>query len=84
MRLKFTGLTVRIGLDRRSLSPTLQATARLWLLIAIFCLSSFPTAGASVTGSISGIVTDKSGAVIVGAEVAQGRLQGISSDRNCH
>jgi Carboxypeptidase regulatory-like domain/TonB dependent receptor len=78
MRLKFTGLTVRIGLDRRSLSPTLQATARLWLLIAIFCLSSFPTAGASVTGSISGIVTDKSGAVIAGAEVtAHGSETGI-------
>jgi hypothetical protein len=39
------------------------------LLIAVFCLSSFPSASASVTGSISGIVTDKSDAVIAGAEV---------------
>jgi hypothetical protein len=39
------------------------------LLTGLFCLSSFQSANAGVTGSVSGIVIDKSDAVIAGAKV---------------
>ena len=50
-----------------------------WVLVAGWlCLFTFQSARASVTGSISGIVTDESGAVIAGAEItARGVETGI-------
>jgi hypothetical protein len=47
----------------------LRPIAWSMLLTGLFCLSSSQIASAGVTGSISGVVTDKSDAVIGGAEV---------------
>jgi hypothetical protein len=53
------------------------------LVAGWFCLFTFQSASASVTGSISGIVTDESGAVIAGAEItARGLETGI--ERSVH
>jgi len=53
------------------------------LVAGWFCLFTFQSASASVTGSISGIVTDESGAVIAQAEItARGLETGI--ERSVH
>src|SRR6202044_2087158 len=39
------------------------------LLAGLFCMCTFQYASAGVTGSVSGIVTDESGAVVPGAEI---------------
>jgi Carboxypeptidase regulatory-like domain/TonB dependent receptor len=56
-------------LEYRLLRIRLRATALSTLLTVLFSLFTFQSAIAGVTGSISGVVTDKSGAVIAGAEV---------------
>jgi hypothetical protein len=63
--------TNKIGTDfeYRFLSIRLRATAFSTLLTVLFSLFTFQSAIASVTGSISGVVADKSGAMIAGAEV---------------
>jgi Carboxypeptidase regulatory-like domain/TonB dependent receptor len=71
MPLPSVGSTVETGAGHRSQSSHCHALA--WslplLVIGLFFLSSVPIANAGVTGSVSGIVTDESGAVIAGAEV---------------
>ena len=61
-------LTRRIRLSRR-LRLHLWPIGWAVVLTSLFCLFSLQVASAGVTGNISGIVTDNSGAVIAGAEV---------------
>ena len=68
-------LTIRTGFDHRLRSIHWSAIAWLMLLVGVFCLSSHQIATAGVTGSISGIVTDKSDAVIAGAEVTASSVE---------
>ncbi len=68
-------MTIRIGFDYRVRSRHWRAIARLMLLIGLFCFSGIQSASAGVTGSISGIVADKSDAVIAGAEVTARNLE---------
>ncbi len=66
---KHVGLTTGTGLRHRL--RTIHCDAIIWpaLLTGVFCLLTFQVASAGVTGSISGIVTDQSDAVVAGAEV---------------
>ena len=66
---KQVGLTTGTGLRHRLRSIHCDAITWPVLLTGVFCLLSFQVASAGVTGSISGIVTDKSDAVVAGAEV---------------
>jgi hypothetical protein len=68
-------LTIRIGFDHRLRSRHWRPIAWLMLLTGLFCFSGIQSASAGVTGSISGIVTDKSEAVIAGAEVTARNLE---------
>ena len=61
-------LTHGIWFSRR-LRLHLWPIGRAVVLTSWFCLFSLQIASAGITGSISGIVTDNSGAVIAGAEV---------------
>jgi Carboxypeptidase regulatory-like domain len=56
---------------------TTRARSLAWpvLLIALFCLGGRQSAQAGVTGSISGTVTDKTGAAISGAQVVARNLE---------
>ncbi len=62
-------LTSRTGFRHRVRSRHRRAIAWLMLLIGLFCFFGIQSASAGVTGSISGVVIDKSDAVIAGAEV---------------
>jgi Carboxypeptidase regulatory-like domain/TonB dependent receptor len=72
---KRVALTIRTGFYHRPQSIRWSAVAWLMLQVGVFCLSSYQVARAGVTGSISGIVTDKSDAVIAGAEVTAHSLE---------
>jgi hypothetical protein len=63
-------MTVRTDFDHRLRGIHLRPIVRSVLLAALFCICTFRCASAGVTGSISGIVTDESGAVVVGAEIS--------------
>lgn len=66
---KRAAVMVRTGLVHRSQTIHLRLIVLSMLLTGLCCLFSPQLAIAGVTGSISGTVTDKSGAVIAGAEV---------------
>jgi hypothetical protein len=76
MLYKRVVFTIRTGFDH-GLRRRIQWRSVVWsaLLGGLFCLSTFQTANAGVTGSISGIVTDDSGAVIAGAEVTARNIE---------
>ncbi len=76
-------VALRTGFEHQPRCIRLPVIAS-WVLIAGWlCLFTFQSASASVTGSISGIVTDESGAVIAGAEItARGLETGI--ERSVH
>ncbi len=78
-----TRVALRTGFERQPRCIRLPVIVS-WVLVAgWFCLFTFQSASASVTGSISGIVTDESGAVIAGAEItARGLETGI--ERSVH
>jgi hypothetical protein len=55
--------------------------AKLFPVAIIACLFGAALAGASITGSISGVVTDQNGGVVVGAKVAAIETQtGVRSE----
>src|SRR3984957_5089204 len=62
-------ILVETGLDHRS--PRIRCGLIIWLALVagLFCMCTLEDARAGVTGSVSGIVTDESGAVVVGAEI---------------
>ena len=74
-------LTITVGTQFRQRFSRIQSGPTVWpvVLAALFCLCICERASAGVTGSISGIVTDESGAVIVAAEItarnAETRIQ---------
>src|SRR5271170_620911 len=80
MRHKQLALKTGTGVGHRRRSIRWNAITRAMLLIGVFCLLGFQVANAGVTGSISGIVTDKSDAVVAGAEVTARSVEtGIES-----
>lgn len=86
---KRAAVMVRTGLVHRSQTIHLRFIVLSVLLTGLCCLSSPQLANAGVTGSISGIVTDKSGAVIAGAQVTArnvetGIEQTVKSDADGH
>jgi hypothetical protein len=68
-------LAIETWLNHRLRSSHWRAIAWSMLLTGLFCSSMIQSASAGVTGSISGIVTDKSDAVIAGAEVSARNLE---------
>jgi hypothetical protein len=68
-------LAIETPFHHRLRSSHWRAIAWSMLLTGWFCLSMIQSASAGVTGSISGIVTDKSDAVIAGAEVSARNLE---------
>ncbi len=74
-------VTITVGTQFRQRFSRIQSGPTVWpvVLAALFCLCICERASAGVTGSISGIVTDESGAVIVAAEItarnAETRIQ---------
>ncbi|MGA2857902.1 MAG: TonB-dependent receptor [Candidatus Sulfotelmatobacter sp.] len=81
--MSHTRVALRTGFEHQPRCIRLPVIVS-WVLVAgWFCLFTFQSASASVTGSISGIVTDESGAVIAGAEItARGLETGI--ERSVH
>jgi len=69
MVYKRLAMTVGTEFDHRLRRIHLRPMVWSVLLAGLFCISTFQRASAGVTGSISGIVTDESGAVVVGAEI---------------
>jgi hypothetical protein len=63
-------MTVGADFDHRLRRIPWRPMVWLMLLAGWFCVSTGQRASASVTGSISGIVSDDSGAVIAGAEIS--------------
>src|SRR6202522_963720 len=77
---KQLALTNGTGVDHPLRRIRWNAITWAMLLTGVFCLLSFQVAHAGVTGSISGIVTDKSDAVVAGAEVTARSVEtGIDS-----
>ncbi|SPF48893.1 conserved exported hypothetical protein [Candidatus Sulfotelmatobacter kueseliae] len=81
--MSHTRVALRTGFEHQPRCIRLPVIVS-WVLVAgWFCLFTFQSASASVTGSISGIVTDESGAVIAQAEItARGLETGI--ERSVH
>src|SRR5580704_6048539 len=74
---------VALGLNRAEASGRRSTMRnRRWDVVAVFAfvLFALALASASITGSISGVVTDKSGAVVAGASVtATDTLTGVQT-----